>query len=160
MTTQINTLKSGKCGKSSHQGGFGKQGNTFVNDKVAAWHLVKSENDKELGEIMLDKKQWFFCEIGHAFDDKNCGMYDCHRPREEDIIWQESKDVRKSQWESHREKHKKGMLPVPQSVAKPVVETKKLALSECLQASLFTQDGMTQDSFQELCGKVYVETRN
>ena len=134
--------------------------------------LTKVNNGKEFNEIMLDGIPHWWCEDGHAWNGKECGMYCRHKPGTEHVAWREKVDHWKKVAKERRQKRQKlkdggaGTTPAPDDDAKPPAapsannEGKKLALANSLQAVLTTTCGLTPDQFQEMWNKSCAESGN
>ena len=115
------------------------------------WRLEKKESSEEYSMINRDGKRWYWCEDGHSFDGKACGMYCLHKPGDGHKKWQERKD-------SSRKKRDKSPSDNTSSTAatststgedKKAGDEKKLSLASHLRAALVTQAGVSEDQFQQ-----------
>merc|ERR1712087_628712 len=69
--------------------------------------LTKVENGKEFNAIFLDGIEHWWCEDGHAWNGKACGMYCRHKPGAGHIAWREKADKWKKTNKARRAKRQK-----------------------------------------------------
>ena len=57
------------------------------------WRLTKVDNGNEHSMVEKNGRKYYFCEDGHSFDRKACGMYCFHKPGAEHVTWKERKEI-------------------------------------------------------------------
>ena len=131
------------------------------------WRLTKIDNGKEHSAIEKNGKTWYFCEDGHKYDEKDCGMYVLHKPGQGHIEWRKRIDDRKAKRREQREKRKGVTANGGDTTAKDDAATatggssnKKLSLNTSLQAALTTQCGLSPEEANKLWADVCSESGN
>lgn len=167
LQTQIEELKKSKSGNRDGDGGGdggggrnprGNNSSALNPDGDGKWRLTKLENGKIYGEIERDGRQWWFCEDGHKWDGKECGMYCTHKPGEGHQRWLENKRRR-----SKRDKNAATTPTLPDSSSTPAEgkkDDKKLTLAKTLQAALMTNAGVSESQFQQIWDEACSESGN
>jgi hypothetical protein len=59
------------------------------------WHIQKVPSSKEHCMAKRDGAKWYWCEDGHSFKNKPCGMYCMHKPGDGHIAWLAQKEMYK-----------------------------------------------------------------
>ena len=161
LTTQLNEMES-KLAKLTPKVGGPSLPKTIANTgdtpngkgTFGLWRLKKVQSSEEHCMVERDGKKWYWCEDGHSFENKPCGMYCIHKPGAGHIAWLERKEKYKQ-----AEAAKKGKtIPTP-SVTLPasnvatksnIGEKSKLSLSKSLQSALMTTAGISEDQFKKI----------
>ncbi len=161
LTTQLNEMES-KLAKLTPKVGGLSLPKTIVNttgdtqDKKGTfplWRLKKVQSSEEHCMVERDGAKWYWCEDGHSFENKPCGMYCIHKPGAGHVGWLERKEKYKQV-----EAAKKGKT-IPPSVTLPasnvatksnIGEKSKLSLSKSLQSTLMTTAGISEDQFKKI----------
>ena len=158
LTSELKSMKD-KPSESS-QGGKRKFESGKGTPSIAEWRVEKVDNGKEFNQVEMHGREYYWCEDGHFYDGKKCGMYCNHKPGAEHQAWYEKKQARKQKWAEHRGKREKETTPPATSAKKPEGGTRKLALSEHLKAAMATQCGVDEEHFQEMWNESCSETGN
>ena len=161
LTTQLNEMES-KLAKLTPKVGGPSLPKTIVNTgdtpigrgTFGLWRLKKVQNSEEHCMVERDGAKWYWCEDGHSFKNKPCGMYCIHKPGAGHTAWLGRKEKYKQ-----AEAAKKGKtIPTP-SVTLPasnvatksnIGEKSKLSLSKSLQSALMTTAGISEDQFKKI----------
>ena len=88
LTEQLNSMKAEKTSGNSE---VKKESSSGSNGKFEEWRLTKVDNKAEHNMVERDGKKWYWCDE-HYRDNKKCGMYCTHTPREGHTKWQERKN--------------------------------------------------------------------
>ena len=124
--------------------------------KFPLWHIKKVTSSKEHCMVKQDGAMWYWCEDGHSFENKPCGMYCMHKPGDGRIVWLPQKDKFKKDVAA-----KKGNVTLAPSVTLPsstpnaatksnIGDSLKLSLSKSLQSALMTKAGFSEDAFKKI----------
>jgi hypothetical protein len=104
------------------------------------WRLKKIPSTEEHCMVERDGVKWYWCEDGHFFENKQCGMYCIHKPGDGHIAWL----ARKEKFKKDNAAKKGNTTPTP-SVTLPssaptaaskssnIGNSSKLSLSKSLQ---------------------------
>jgi len=130
LTTQLNEMES-KLAKLTPKVGGPSLPKTIVNTddtpdmkgSFPLWRLKKVQSSEEHCMVKRDGAKWYWCEDGHSFKNKPCGMYCIHKPGAGHVAWLERKEKYKQ-----AEAAKKGKtIPTPSVIDRncnvlPIVE--------------------------------------
>jgi hypothetical protein len=160
LTTQLNEMESKLANLTPKVGGpslpktIANTGDTSYKGTFGLWRLKKVQSSEEHCMVEKDGAKWYWCEDGHSFENKPCGMYCIHKPGAGHVAWLERKEKYKQS-----EAAKKGKtIPTP-SVTLPasnvatksnIGEKSKLSLSKSLQSALMTTAGISEDQFKKI----------
>jgi hypothetical protein len=160
LTTQLNEMESKLANLTPKVGGpslpktIANTGDTSYKGTFGLWRLKKVQSSEEHCMIEKDGAKWYWCEDGHSFENKPCGMYCIHKPGAGHVAWLERKEKYKQ-----TEAAKKGKtIPTP-SVTLPasnvatksnIGEKSKLSLLKSLQSALMTTAGISEDQFKKI----------
>ena len=150
LTTQLNEMET-KLAKLTPKVGGTTLPKTIAADtpdmkgKFPLWHLKKVPSSEEHCMVQRDGAKWYWCEDGHSFENKPCGMYCMHKPGDGHIAWLAQKDKFKKDNAA-----KKGNITPTPSVTLPssapnaatksnIGDSSKLSLSKSLQSALMTK---------------------
>ena len=92
LTTQLNEMET-KLAKLTPKVGGNTLPKTTTADtsdtkgRFPLWQLQKVPSSKEHCMIERDGAKWYWCEDGHSFVNKPCGMYCMHKPGDGHIAW-------------------------------------------------------------------------
>jgi hypothetical protein len=160
LTTQLNEMESKLANLTPKVGGpslpktIVNTGDTPYKGTFGLWCLKKVQSSEEHCMVERDGAKWFWCEDGHSFENKPCGMYCIHKPGSGHVAWLGRKEKYKQ-----AEAAKKGkIIPTP-SVTLPasnvatksnIGEKSKLSLLKSLQSALMTTGGISEDQFKKI----------
>jgi hypothetical protein len=162
LTTQLNEMET-KLSKFTPTVGGPSLPKTIANTDdnqemkgtFPLWRLKKVQSSEEHCMVERDGKKWYWCEDGHSFENKPCGMYCIHKPGAGHTVWLERKEKYK---QAEAAKKGKPYIPTP-SVTLPasnvaiksnIGEKSKLSLSKSLQSALMTTAGISEDQFKKI----------
>ena len=114
------------------------------------WRLTKIENGEEHCKIVRGDRTYYWCEDGHSFDKKKCGMYVFHKPGAEHIEWQKKKDESKTRKQASSDQGQKTDAQLKPSAGSTDTSAKRLSLSQHLKSALVTKAGLSDDQFQTI----------
>jgi hypothetical protein len=122
------------------------------------WRLKKIPSTEEHCMVERDGVKWYWCEDGHFFENKQCGMYCIHKPGDGHIAWL----ARKEKFKKDNAAKKGNTTPTP-SVTLPssaptgaaskssnIGDSSKLSLLKSLQSALMTKAGISEDAFKKI----------
>ena len=92
LTTEVTNLK--KTPTETSNAGSTPSGSTSSGVKTGGfemWRPTKVDNGNEHSMVEKNGRKYYFCEDGHSFDRKACGMYCFHKPGAEHVTWKERK---------------------------------------------------------------------
>jgi hypothetical protein len=144
-------------GNGSGNGGGNGGANGSGPWKFEEWRLTKVDNGKEHSMINKDGKFYYWCEDGHYWNGKECGMYVFHKPGEGHRLWKERK------MRSKRDKAAAASTDTSSTAASSDSNSatkKKLSLAQSLQSALVTQAGVSENQFQTIWEQSCSETGN
>jgi hypothetical protein len=161
LTTQLNEMET-KLAKLTPKVGGATLPKTTTADtsemkgRFPLWRLQKVPSFKEHCMIERDGAKWYWCEDGHSFENKPCGMYCMHKPDDGHIAWL----ARKEKFKKDNAVKKGNVTPTP-SVTLPssapnaaaksnMGDSSKLSLSKSLQSALMTKAGIPEDAFKKI----------
>ena len=168
LTTQLSDMKSEilkltNASKGGGNGGGTSGGTLLVKTSDESqqkkggfplWRLEKIPSSAEHIMVKCEGQKWYWCEDGHSFQNKVCGMYCWHKPSAGHVAWL-----------AHKEKYKQDQaakkgnstptapatLPSPIAAIKPNTgDLSKLLLSKSLQSALMTKAGILEDQFKKI----------
>jgi hypothetical protein len=129
--------------------------NSEMKGTFPLWRLKKVHSSEEHCMVERDGAKYYWCEDGHSFENKPCGMYCIHKPGAGHVAWL----ARKERFKQENAAKKKGnTIPAP-PVALPasnvviksnIGEKSKLSLSKSLQSALMTTAGISEDQFKKI----------
>ena len=114
------------------------------------WRLTKVENGEEHCKVVRGGRTYYWCEDGHSFDGKKCGMYVSHKPGAEHIAWQKKKDESKARKRATSDQGQKTDAQPKPPTGSTDTSAKKLSLSQHLKSALVTKAGLSDDQFQTI----------
>ena len=161
LTTQINEMND-KLSKLTPKAGdtlvIKTPGNSQVmKGKFPLWRLKKVSNSEVHCMIERDGAKWYWCEDGHSFENKSCGMYCMHKPGDGHVAWL----ARKEKFKKYNAPKKgnttpalSATLPLPAPTPAPaksnIGKLSKLSLSKSLQSALMTKAGISESQFKQI----------
>jgi hypothetical protein len=160
FTTQLNEMKTKLAKLTPKVGGASLPKTTAdtpdMKGKFPLWRLKKVLSSEEHCMVKQDGAKWYWCEDGHSFENKLCGIYCMHKPGDGHIAWLAQKDKFKKDNAA-----KKGNTTPTPSVTLPsptptaaiksnIGDLSKLLLSEYLQSVLMTKAGISEDQFKKI----------
>ncbi len=124
--------------------------------KFPLWCLKKLLNSEEHCMVKQDGVKYDWCEDGHSFENKSCGMYCMHKPDDGHIAWLAQREKFKKD-----DAMKKGNAtpalsvtlpsPVPSNTTKSnICGSSKLSLLKSFQSVLMTKAGISEDQFKKI----------
>jgi len=161
LTTQLNEMES-KLAKLTPKVGGPSLPKTIVTtgdtpdmkETFPLWRLKKVQSSEEHCMVERDGAKWYWCEDGHSFENKPCGMYCIHKPGAGHVTLL----ARKEMFKQENAAKKGNTIPTP-SVTLPasnvatksnIGEKSKLSLSKSLQSALMTTAGISEDQFKKI----------
>jgi hypothetical protein len=129
-------------------------GDTSYKGTFGLWRLKKVQSSEEHCMVEKDGAKWYWCEDGHSFENKPCGMYCIHKPGAGHVAWL----ARKKKYKQELAVKKGNTIPTP-SVTLPasnvatksnIGEKSKLSLLKSLQSALMTTAGISEDQFKKI----------
>jgi hypothetical protein len=171
LTTQLNEMETKFATLTSKVGGNTLPKTTTADTsemkgRFPLWQLQKVPSSKEHCMIERDGAKWYWCEDGHSFEDKPCGMYCIHKPGDGHIAWL----AQKEKYTQANAAKKGNVTPTP-SVTLPSSAPKatpksnigdllKLSLSKSLQSALMSKAGISEDAFKKIWDEVCASSGN
>ncbi len=124
--------------------------------KFPPWRLKKVLNSEEHCMVQQDGAKYYWCEDGHFFENKSCGMYCMHMPGDGCIAGLTQKEKFKK-----NNATKKGNATSAPSVSLPspspsngtkskMGHLSKLSLWKSLQLALMIKAGISEDQFKKI----------
>ena len=162
LSTELATIKSSASAAPAKPNQPNPTANTNQHP-FERWRLTKVNTGKEHSAIEKNGKTWYWCEDGHKFEEKECGMYVLHKPGQGHLDWRKRIDDRKAKRREQREKRMGGGGTTAKDKAATDADTsnnKKLALNTSLQAALTTQCGLSPEEATKLWSDVCSESGN
>jgi hypothetical protein len=91
LTTQINEMND-KLSKLTPKAGITPvvkipSNSQETEGKFPLWRFKKISNSKEHCMIERNGTKWHWCEDGHLFENKSCGMYCMPKPGDGHVAW-------------------------------------------------------------------------
>jgi hypothetical protein len=130
--------------------------------------LKKVQSTEEHCMVERDGAKWYWCEDGHFFENKQCGMYCIHKPGDGHIAWL----ARKEKFKKDNAAKKGNTTPTP-SVTLPssaptgaaskssnIGDSSKLSLLKSLQSALMTKAGISEDAFKKIWDEACASSGN
>ncbi len=121
------------------------------------WWLKKVSNSEVHCMIERDGAKWYWCEDGHLFDNKPCGMYCMHKPGDGHVAWLAQKEKFKKDNAAKKGNTTPALsatLPLPVPTPAPaksnIGELSKLSFSKSLQSALMTKAGISESQFKQI----------
>jgi hypothetical protein len=144
-----------------------KAGNTLVIRTVGnsqemkgefpLWRLKKVSNSEVHCMIEHNGAKWYWCEDGHSFENKPCGMYCMHKPGDGHVAWLAQKEKFKKDNDTKKGNTTPALfaaLPLPAPTPAPaksnIGKLSKLSLSKSLQSALMTKEGISESQFKQI----------
>ena len=116
--------------------------------------------------IERDGAKWYWCEDGHSFENKPCGMYCIHKPGDGHIAWL----AQKEKYKQANAAKKGNVTPTPSVTllssapkATPksnIGDSLKLSLSKSLQSALMSKAGISEDAFKKIWDEACASSGN
>jgi hypothetical protein len=171
LTTQINEMND-KLSKL-----IAKAGDTPVvkipgnshesKGKFSLWRLKKVSNSKEHCMIERNGAKWYWCEDGHSFENKPCGMYCMHKPGDGHVAWLARKEKFKKDNATKKGNTTPALsatlplpVPTPARAKSNIGKSLKLSLSKSLQSALMTKMGISESRFKQIWDEAYSSLGN